>query len=86
MRLEAVKRIVRSTAADLDLPQENLLTPDYQRRLAWAPPAEPTAATVRAQLALLGARPWQLDQLAEPLTDAVTRPEHVLEVVPAPST
>nr|WP_152818267.1 HRDC domain-containing protein [Pseudactinotalea sp. HY160] len=86
VRLEAVKRIVRSTAADLDLPQENLLTPDYQRRLAWAPPAEPTAVTVRAQLALLGARPWQLDQLAEPLTDAVTRPERVLEVVPAPST
>src|SRR5699024_827565 len=30
-RLEAVKRIVRSTATRLDVPQENLLTPEYQR-------------------------------------------------------
>ncbi len=84
LRLEAVKRIVRSTAARLELPQENLLTPDYQRRLAWAPPEEPSIDAVRAALADLGARPWQLEQVTEGLLDAVRAPEHVLETVPAP--
>ena len=46
-------------AAELDVPVENLLTPDYVRRLAWSPPDPLSADSVDAALAELGARPWQ---------------------------
>lgn len=83
-RLEAVKRIVRTRALDLDVPQENLLNPEYQRRVAWEPPAPATEETVAARLAELGARPWQVEHLADPLTDALIRPEYVIDTVPDP--
>ena len=83
-RLEAVKRIVRSTAAELDLPQENLLTPEYQRRIAWEPPATPSPEAVAGRLEELGARPWQIEQLSDRLGDAIASPLRVIETVPDP--
>ena len=57
------------------LPVENLLTPDYLRRLMWAPPAtrEPAelAEAVRAQLASYGARPWQAGLVTGALVGAI---------------
>jgi ribonuclease D len=48
-----------------NLPVENLLTPDYLRRLLWTPPAprEPRslAEAVAAQLHGYGARQWQIE-------------------------
>jgi len=83
-RLEAVKRIVRTRALDLDVPQENLLTPEFQRRIAWEPPEPTSEEGVAVRLAELGARPWQVEYLADPLTDALGRPAHVIETVPDP--
>ncbi|MFV0252187.1 MAG: HRDC domain-containing protein [Beutenbergiaceae bacterium] len=74
-RLEVVKAVVRGHAAQLSLPQENLLTPDFQRRLAWAPPQPATAAAIGTQLTALGARPWQVDQVAEPLAAGLADPD-----------
>ncbi|UFU01598.1 HRDC domain-containing protein [Ruania suaedae] len=70
-RLDAVRLTVRTRAEELALPQENLLTPEYQRRLAWDPPREHSTEGVAAALAALGARPWQIDQLAAPLATAL---------------
>lgn len=81
-RLEVVKAVVRNRAAELDLPQENLLTPDYQRRLAWSPPAPADAAAIGAMLTNLGARPWQVDQLAERLADGFADPGSVPTIAP----
>jgi ribonuclease D len=54
---------------------ENLLTPDYVRRLMWSPPATRDAAQlaeeIRAQLTSYGARPWQVELVAGALTGAV---------------
>lgn len=83
-RLEAIKRIVRTRAAELELPQENLLTPEYQRRLAWEPPSPCSADQVSGTLTGLGARPWQVEQLAGGLSDALERPEHIIATVPDP--
>lgn len=83
-RLEAVKRIVRTRAVDLDVPQENLLSPDIQRRVAWEPPADPDPRELTTKLSELGARPWQTDNLAEPLVDAIFQPEHIIDTVPDP--
>jgi ribonuclease D len=58
-RLTAVRDALSAKAADLGLPVENLLTPDFVRRLAWRPPQPLTAETVDAALAASGARAWQ---------------------------
>jgi ribonuclease D len=51
------------------MPTENLLTPDYLRRVAWEPPGT-TAAEIGDALAALGARPWQIEQTAQKIADA----------------
>ena len=58
-RLAAVREALGAKAAELALPVENLLTPDYVRRLAWRPPRPVTAASVDAALVTSGARAWQ---------------------------
>ncbi len=70
VRLDAVRAQVRDVAGRHTVPQENLLAPDTQRRLAWDPPAADVAA-VRAFLADAGARPWQVDLVAEALAAAL---------------
>ena len=78
-------------ARNLDLPVENLLTPDYSRRLLWAPPAtrdaEALAEAVAAQLAGYGARPWQRALATPVLVEAILAadgPEDPPPASPAP--
>lgn len=70
-RLSAARATVAGRAEQLGLPQENLLAPDTVRRLCWEPPAELTEATVRRALRRLGAREWQIGQMAAELTGAL---------------
>ena len=58
-RLTRVREALTELATEHQLPAENLLTPDYVRRLAWSPPTTLAEETVDAALAELGARPWQ---------------------------
>ncbi|MFF4230791.1 HRDC domain-containing protein [Streptomyces sp. NPDC001820] len=71
-RLSAARAAVSALAEELNLPQENLITPDSVRRVCWEPPAEPTVAAVSEALAGYGARPWQIEQVAPLLTSALT--------------
>ncbi|WP_026005022.1 HRDC domain-containing protein [Streptomyces sp. AA1529] len=71
-RLAAARAAVTQHAEELNLPQENLLTPDTVRRLCWEPPAEATAEAVSGALRALGAREWQIGQTAELLRVALT--------------
>lgn len=80
-RLDVVKAVVRHRAAELDLPQENLLTPDYQRRLAWAPPSRLTEESIGEALSDLGARPWQVEQLAGRLAAGFADPASVPAII-----
>jgi ribonuclease D len=54
---------------------ENLLTPDYLRRVLWTPPQtrepEALATEVDALLTGLGARRWQRDLVGPVLVDAI---------------
>jgi ribonuclease D len=72
-RLEATRTVVAAIADEHNLPSENLLQPDAVRRLAWSPPAVPTAESVRVELTSYGARPWQLDLTVLPLAGALRR-------------
>lgn len=69
-RLRLAKAALAEVAEGLEMPLENLLTPDHLRRVAWSPPAEPTAEAIAAALAALGARPWQLEATAQTIADA----------------
>ncbi|MFI8851190.1 HRDC domain-containing protein [Streptomyces sp. NPDC053499] len=71
-RLAAARAAVTQHAEELNLPQENLLTPDTVRRLCWEPPAEVSVDSVAAALRALGAREWQINQTAELLRVALT--------------
>jgi ribonuclease D len=70
-RLSAARASVSGLAEELNLPQENLITPDTVRRLCWEPPAEISPEAVSAILSGLGARPWQVGLVTVPLTAAL---------------
>lgn len=72
---EADRRLKRARAAigelsqELEVPAENLLTPELLRRLAWSPP-EATVEAVASALAEMGARRWQVEATAPRITRA----------------
>ena len=72
---KAAREAMLDLAEDHHLPVENLLTPDYLRRLLWTPPEtrDPAglAEAVRAQLASYGARPWQAELVTGALVGAI---------------
>ncbi|MEN9872197.1 MAG: hypothetical protein RL450_132 [Actinomycetota bacterium] len=59
-RLESVRPLVLSLATELNIPIENLLTPDFLRRVCFEPQAD-----VAEQLRSLGARQWQVELVTE---------------------
>lgn len=69
-RLSHARDVLASIAEDLAIPVENLLTPDYLRRLCWEPPEAESAEAIAESLRTRGARPWQVSLLAEPLCKA----------------
>ncbi|MEU0397711.1 ribonuclease D [Streptomyces sp. NPDC006208] len=71
-RLSAARAAVSALAEELNLPQENLMTPDTVRRVCWEPPAESSVAAVSDTLSGLGARPWQIGLVAPLLATALT--------------
>jgi ribonuclease D len=71
-RLSAARAGVSALAERLNLPQENLITPDTVRRICWEPPAEPTPEAVAARLADRGARRWQIELVSEVIATALT--------------
>lgn len=70
-RLQRAKETLTTIATEVGMPLENLLTPDFVRRLAWSPPQPVDPDAVAAELASRGARPWQIDLVAEPLAGAL---------------
>lgn len=70
-RLEAAREAVAECAERIDVPAENLLTPDTLRRLCWDPPSDPTPGVVGDFLAEHGARPWQVERTAAALGAAL---------------
>jgi ribonuclease D len=68
-RLDRARGGLQQLAERLDLPVENLLTPDLVRRLMWRPPEDPSA--VAGILRDSGAREWQVELTAGLLADAL---------------
>lgn len=73
-RLTQARDELKAMGEELEVPVENLLTPDFLRRVLWTPPQE--AATgmddaVAAALATLGARRWQIELTGPVITRAI---------------
>ena len=75
-RLVKARESLKALADSHDMPVENLLTPDYVRRIMWEPPqpdeGDDLSDLVAQRLTTLGARPWQVELARGPLTDAIT--------------
>lgn len=69
-RLTAAREIVAALSEELAVPVENLLQPDALRRLCWTPPGPATPEAVAELLRGRGARPWQVELLADRLAAA----------------
>jgi ribonuclease D len=78
-RLVIARHGMTALGAEHDVPLENLLTPDYLRRVLWTPPTARDAATlevdVPAALAALGARPWQIELTTPVIVRAIVQGE-----------
>jgi ribonuclease D len=74
-RLSLARVALTELAEQQGLPVENLLTPDYLRRLLWTPPAtrdpKPLLSAVGDTLSALGARAWQIDLVGPVVTQAI---------------
>ncbi|MFD3665430.1 ribonuclease D [Streptomyces sp. NPDC058659] len=71
-RLSAARASVSALSEELNLPQENLITPDTVRRVCWEPPTPATPEAVATALAGYGARPWQVELVTPLLVEALT--------------
>jgi ribonuclease D len=74
-RLGTVRPLLQEAAEQLNIPVENLLTPDFLRRIAWRPPSIISQETVGAELKALGAREWQVELVAPIITTAFLNPQ-----------
>ncbi len=76
-RLATARELVAAFAEEREVPVENLLTPDYLRRVLWKPPVAERSdmdVAVAAELAGFGARPWQIAITAPMITRAILDP------------
>jgi ribonuclease D len=75
LRLSAARHAVSILSDKHSIAVENLLTPDYLRRLCWTPPwsddQAPDRGPADAFLSQLGARPWQRELVLEPVLEAI---------------
>ncbi len=71
-RLTAARAGVSALAEQLNMPQENLISPDTVRRVCWEPPASAGAAAVESALAGYGARAWQVELVTPVLVKALS--------------
>ena len=75
-RLAIARDAVQALSTEHGVPVENLLTPDYLRRVLWTPPvtrdADELSIEVPEALAALGARPWQIELTTGLLVRAIT--------------
>lgn len=71
-RLAAAREVIAVESERLQIPAENLLTPELLRRLVWDPPRPVTPDAVRERLDELGARPWQSELVAPLLAAALS--------------
>ncbi len=85
LRYKAARAALAEASEQLSIPLENLLTPEYLRRLAWTPPEPIDAESVAAALEEMGARPWQIDATAQLISQAFVDAHQIPDDTPESS-
>lgn len=70
-RLMSCKEVMLSVSAEMSIPQENLLSPDFLRQLCWLELDDLSAGSVSIKLLSIGARSWQAEILSHKLAKAL---------------
>jgi ribonuclease D len=88
-RLSHARSNIAALALELDLPVENLVTPELVRKLCWELPKNDQSSYekyVAEQLKQMGARDWQISQVTPLIAQALPQTEPVIvEIDPAES-
>ena len=88
-RLSLARAALGKLAEQQGLPVENVLTPDYLRRVLWTPPSsrdpEALADAVDGVLSELGARPWQIELAGPVVVQAILEADQPLPTADEPS-
>lgn len=71
-RYQQARTALGERAEDLELPPENLMQPALLRQWVWEHEQAPAEPELAEQLAVLGARPWQVEQSAPVIHRALT--------------
>jgi len=82
-RLNTARAAVTEFSERRNVPVENLLTPDYMRRVLWSPPKVADAEldeAVAAELRGYGARQWQVELMAPFIAEAIRNPGEIRSV------
>jgi ribonuclease D len=76
-RLSTARALVNAFAEEHTIPVENMLTPDYLRRVLWKPPVTTgdVETAVAEELSRLGARAWQIGITAPMIAQAILEPK-----------
>lgn len=85
-RLTHARAALLELSAQIKVPTENLVTPELVRKICWPqPPALSSEyqSFVKNELAKMGARPWQIEQVASAIASALAQIEPV--VIPEPA-
>ncbi|TFC51703.1 ribonuclease D [Cryobacterium sp. TMT1-21] len=82
LRYKAARTALTEVSEQLAIPLENLITPDYVRRVAWTPPETIDPESIGEALGRLGARAWQIDVTAQRIADAFVEVHQTIEVPP----
>ena len=78
-RLKGARVAIALVSTEVNIPAENVLTPEVLRRLAWTPPNPLDVEGVRNSLVGLGARQWQIDTIAQVILDAFVDASQTIE-------
>jgi ribonuclease D len=78
-RLKGARVAIALVSTEVNIPAENVLTPEVLRRLAWTPPNPLDVEGVRNSLVGLGARQWQVDTIAQVILDAFVDASQTIE-------
>jgi len=80
LRFKAARAALAEISEEFLIPLENLVTPEYVRRMAWAPPESISSGSVGETLAALGARAWQIELTSQRIADAFVDIHQTTEV------
>jgi ribonuclease D len=81
-RLSHARAAVLTLAHELELPAENLVSPEVIRQLVWrTPPTEGLSEYIKTTMAAHGARPWQISELLPHLLQPLLETEPLVIVV-----